>query len=139
MTFMSSPFVTSSLPVYQNAIKNILFRVATLLIQLSIYKFFSFLAFKSNAYTSFLMFNEDHIQKLLYVLSRGLSRRSLLVLTFAVLFAFGNLYDTLLWALDSPGYVPKSTLVTASSVTNQLLANPAYIVFMSEPMQNLSS
>jgi len=135
----ASGFVTSSLPVYQNAIKNILFRVATLLIQLTIYKFFSFLAFKSNAYTSFLMFNEDHIQKFLFVLSRGLTRRSLLVLAFAVLFAFGNLYDTLLWALDSPGYVTKSTLVAASSVTNHLLANPPYIVFMSDPTQNPSS
>src|SRR5258705_6704852 len=104
MTFMSSPFVTSSLPVYQNAIKNILFRLATLLIQLTIYKLFSFLAFKSNAYTSFLMFNEDHIQKLLFVLSRGITRHSLLVLAFAVFFGFGNLYDTLLWALYSPGY-----------------------------------
>ena len=130
---MSSSFATSLLPVYQNYIKNILFRVATLLIQLSVLKLFSFLAFKSNAYTSFLMFSEDHVQKLLFVLSRGLTRHSLLVLAFAVFFGFGNLYDTLLWALDSPGYIIKSTLVPASSAMNQLLANPAYIVFMSDP------
>jgi len=136
---MPSSIATSSLPVYQNYIKNILFRVATLLIQLTVYKLFSFLAFKSNAYTSFLMFKEDHIQRLLFVLSRGLTRQSLLVLAFAVFFAFTNLYDTLLWALDSPGYLTRSTLVTASSVTNQLLANPAYIVYMSDPTENLTS
>lgn len=136
---MPSSFLTSSLPVYQNYIKNILFRVATLLIQLTVYKFFSFLAFRSNAYTSFLMFKEDHVQRLLFVLSRGFTRHSLLVLAFAVSFAFANLYDTLLWALDSPGYITKSTLVTASSATNQLLANPAYIVFMSNPAGDLTS
>jgi len=136
---MFSFFVTSSLPVYQNYIKNILFRIATLLIQLTIYKLFSFLASKSNAYTSFLMFNEDHVQKLLFVLSRGITRRSLLVLAFAVFFGFGNLYDTLLWALDSPGYVTKSILVTASSATDQLLANPTYIVLMSDPTKNPAS
>jgi len=138
LSFVSLPsmfsfFATSSLPVYQNYIKNILFRVATLLIQLSILKLFSFLAFKSNAYTSFLMFNEDHMQKLLFVRSRGLTRHGLLVLAFALFFGFGNLYDTLLWALDSPGYIAKTTLVTALTATNQLLADPAYIVYMSNP------
>jgi len=136
---MSSSFIISSLPVYQNFIKNILFRVATLLIQLTIYNLFSFLAFKSNAYTSFLMFKEDQMQRLFFVLSRGLTRHSLLVLAFAAFFAFANLYDTLLWALDSPGYITRSTLVTTSSVTNQLLANPAYIVFMSDPTKNVTS
>ena len=133
-------FFASSLPVYQNYIlKNILFRVATLLIQLTIYKLFSFLAFKFNAYTSFLMFNEDHVQKLLFVLSRGITRHGLLVLAFAVFFGFGNLYDTLLWALDSPGYITKSTLVTASSAADQLLANPTYLVLMSDPTKNPAS
>jgi len=131
--------VTSSLPVYKNSIKNILFRAATLLIQLAIYKLFSFLAFKSNAYTSFLMFKEDHVQKFLFVLSRGLTRHGLLVLVFAVFFAFANFYDTLLWVLDSPGYVTRSTLVTASSVTNQLLDNPAYVVFIADPTENVAS
>ena len=79
------------------------------------------------------------MQKLLFILSRGITRRGLLVLAFAVFFGFGSLYDTLLWALDSPGYVSISTLVTASSVTNKLLANPAYLVFMSDPSQNPAS
>jgi hypothetical protein len=123
-------FSLSVLPVHQNAIKNILFRLSAILLQFCIYKLFSFLAFKSSAYTSFLMFAEDIVQKLLFVSSRGFtSRHALLVVAFTALFTAGGLYDTLLWALDNPGFVIRSTIVPASSVASQLLSNPSYIIF----------
>lgn len=134
----SSWFTTSALPVEQNVVKNILFRVAALLFQFTVLKVFSYWAFKSQAYTSYLMFAEDSIQKILFLLSRGLSRQSLLVLSFAILFAVAGFYDTLLWALDSPGYVIQSSRVNAAAVVNQMVSNPAYILPITDPSKDAS-
>ncbi|TFK37924.1 hypothetical protein BDQ12DRAFT_735865 [Crucibulum laeve] len=132
-------FLISTISVQENAVKNILFQASTMLLRLAVFKIFSFLAFKMNAYTSFLMFTEDTIQKLFFLTARPPLRHSLLVLAFAVAFASSGLYDTLLWALDSPGYITKSTTVdvSASLLSSQLLADPLYNVFISNPEKNL--
>lgn len=67
-----------------------------------------------------------------FVVSRGFTRQAIMVLIFTASFAAAGFYDTFLWALDSPGFVIKSAMVDASSVTRELLANPAYIVFLSD-------
>ncbi|KAF8877388.1 hypothetical protein BD779DRAFT_1629001 [Infundibulicybe gibba] len=134
-----SSFTTSVLPVQENVVKNIIFRVSALCLQLAVYNLCSYCAFKSKAYTSFLMFAEDYIQRLFFISSRGWSRSALIVLGFAILSPLAGLYDTLLWSLDSPGYVIKSSRVNGSAVDDQLLTTPPYIVFIANSAGNVNS
>ncbi|KAF8961965.1 hypothetical protein BDZ97DRAFT_1165956 [Flammula alnicola] len=138
MPLPSTSFFVSTLPVGQNAVKNILFRVATILLNFIILRLFAFLAFKTQDYTSFLMFSEDVIQKALYVFDRKLTRQTMLVAMFACLTGAAGFYDTLLWGLDSPGYVTKSTRVNAGVLSSEMLDSPAYITLISNPMDDLS-
>lgn len=119
-------FLASSLPVRQNAVKSILFRTAALLLQFSIYKFSCFVAYRQNEYTAYLMFAEDIVQQLYFVAARKCNRSGMLVLSLAVLLLLGGLYDTLLWALDSPGYV--AIKHPALATAKDLLDHPSYIV-----------
>lgn len=95
---------------------------------LFIYKLFSLLAARSHQFTSYLMFAEDYIQRWLFLSSRGLSRASLVVLGFSILNVLASLYGTLLWALDSPGYIFRQSDVTAAAYTRLRNMNPPYIV-----------
>ncbi|KAF8993280.1 hypothetical protein BDQ17DRAFT_151393 [Cyathus striatus] len=132
-----SKFIVSSLPVHDNAVKNIIFHAATIMLQISITKFFAFLALRSNYYTSYLMFSENIIKKAVFAASRKFRPQALLVLLFAIAFSASNLYDTLLWALDSPGYIIHSSTVTAEDASNNMLTSPSYINFISNPTRNL--
>ena len=132
------PFLVSRFPVLQNAIKNLLFRGATIILTVVFYRFFAFLAFRKGDYTSFLMFAEDLIQKFLFVLSRKFNRQAVLVTSFAGLTFAAGFYDTLLWAMDSPGYVIKSKPVNAEVLTEHMVAAPSYITFVSNPERDLN-
>jgi len=123
-----SPFVNSSLGIYHNALKSILFRIAELLLAYTIFKLFSLLAAKAKSFTSYLMFSEDHIQKSIYIVSERGSKNSFLVLGFTIAYSLAQLYGTLLWGLDAPGYIEKSRNVTAAALNSSLLADPGYIV-----------
>ncbi|KAF8877385.1 hypothetical protein BD779DRAFT_1475264 [Infundibulicybe gibba] len=136
---VASSFTVSVLSVQHNVVKNVIFRVSALCLQLAVYNLFSYGAFKSKAYTSFLMFAEDHIQRFFFVSSRGWSRSSLIVLGFAILSPLAGLYDTLLWSLDSPGYVIRSSQVNGSTVEDQLLTTPPYIILIANSAGNVSS
>lgn len=128
----TAKFLTSSYNVYQNAFKNILFRVATITLDYVILRVFCIVAFWRNDYTSFLMFAENVIQKVLFISSRGFTaRQSLLVGAFALIAAAGSLYDTMLWAIDNPGFILKHRAVDAASLASQLVKNPAYVVLVS--------
>ena len=131
-------FLASSLPVGQNAVKNILFRASTIALHFVIYRFLSLLAFKSRDYTSFLMFAEDVAQKVRYIVSRGFSGKALLVLAFAILTASAGFYDTLLWSLDFPGYVTKVKIVSAGELSSSMVESPSYITFLANPSNDLS-
>ncbi|KIK03992.1 hypothetical protein K443DRAFT_94105 [Laccaria amethystina LaAM-08-1] len=131
-------FTTSVLSVRENAVKNVIFRAATLLLQLFIVNMFAFIAARSNAYTSYLMFAENFIQKFFYVTSRNFNRHALLLLAFVALGALSGLYDTLLWALDSPGYVVRSKTTNAASLSQDIVINPAYITYVSNPTGNVN-
>ncbi|KAM0549190.1 hypothetical protein ACHAPJ_009499 [Fusarium lateritium] len=96
-----------------------------------IYKFFSLIAARSNQFTSYLMFTEDYIQRTLYISSRGLSRAGLVVLVFSLLNLILSLYGTLLWALDSPGYIFRASNATIADYQDQRNDNPPYIVQLS--------
>jgi hypothetical protein len=137
-TALQGFFTTSVLSVRENAVKNVIFRAATLLLQLFIVNTFAFIAARSNAYTSYLMFAENFIQKFFYVTSRNFNRHALLLLAFAALGALSGLYDTLLWALDSPGYVVRSKTTNAASLSQDIVINPAYITYISNPTGNVN-
>lgn len=51
-----------------------------------------------------------------------------MVLWFAILFAAGALYDTMLWTLDAPGYHLSTTTMPASAVQDSTRPNPPYVL-----------
>ncbi|KAM0260329.1 hypothetical protein ACHAPA_010305 [Fusarium lateritium] len=77
------------------------------------------------------MFTEDYIQRTLYITSRGLSRAGLVVLVFSIVNIAISLYGTLLWALDSPGYIFQASNATITDYQDQRNTNPPYIVQLS--------
>ncbi|KAF4341194.1 hypothetical protein FBEOM_4852 [Fusarium beomiforme] len=126
----SSAFIKSSIPLYHNALKSIIFKCAELLMGIFIFKLFSLIAARSKQFTSYLMFTEDYIQRTLYISSRGLSRAGLVVLAFSLLNIVFSLYGTLLWALDSPGYIFRASNETVADYQSQRNDDPPYIVQM---------
>ncbi|KAF4439150.1 hypothetical protein FACUT_4332 [Fusarium acutatum] len=124
----SSSFIKSSIPLYHNAVKSVIFKCAELLMGIFIFKLFSLLAARSRQFTSYLMFTEDYIQRKLYISSRGLSRAGPVVLAFSLLNIVFSLYGTLLWALDSPGYIFKATNATVADYDSQRNGDPPYII-----------
>ncbi|KAK1830364.1 hypothetical protein QBC39DRAFT_354273 [Podospora conica] len=128
MLSSNSTFVRTEIPVQENAIKSLIFRVAELLLVFAIWKIFSLLAAAQNLFTSFLLFAEAPIQKAHFVLSRGLSKDAVLVATFTFIYAASQLFATVLWALDAPGHVVSTHQITASSVSTPFLDNPDYMV-----------
>jgi len=99
ISLAKSSFTVSSLPVDYNAVKSLIFSAARLFFGLALYKCFSLIAARLDLFSSYLMFSEDYTQNALYMWSRGFSRNTLLVLSFAILYAVANLYGTLLWGL----------------------------------------
>ncbi|KAF5667105.1 hypothetical protein FHETE_5808 [Fusarium heterosporum] len=127
----SSSFIKSTIPLYHNAVKSIIFKCAEIFMGIFIFKLFSLIAARSNQFTSYLMFTEDYLQRLLYITSRGLSRAGLVVLLFSLLNVVLSLYGTLLWALDAPGYIFETSNATISDYQDQRNANPPYMVPLS--------
>ncbi|ENH66424.1 hypothetical protein FOC1_g10000574 [Fusarium oxysporum f. sp. cubense race 1] len=124
----TSGFVKSSIPLYHSALKSFIFKCAELLMGIFIFKLFSLIAARSNQFTAYLMFTEDYIQQSLFISSRGLSRGGLVVLLFSLLSITSSLYGTLLWALDSPGYIFQATNTTVAADQRQRNENPPYII-----------
>jgi hypothetical protein len=140
MVSSSSAFVKSSLDVGQNAVKSILFRLAAMLLQYTVYKMFALIASRKKAFMPYLMFTEDAVQKTLFVAYNFLRANGMLVLSFAALFAVAGVFDTFLWYLDAPGYVPRPSLVNARTVApQQLLPQPSYLVQHSTTPGNVTA
>ncbi|KAM0227702.1 hypothetical protein ACHAP5_012124 [Fusarium lateritium] len=127
----TSSFLYSTIPLYHNALKSIIFKCAEILMGIFIFKFFSLIAARSNQFTAYLMFTEDYIQRTLYITSRGFSRAAIVVLLFSLLNIVVSLYGTLLWALDSPGYIFQASNATISDYEDQRNVNPPYIIQLS--------
>ncbi|KIL88240.1 hypothetical protein FAVG1_08319 [Fusarium avenaceum] len=127
----TSTFIRSAIPLYHNAVKSIIFKCAEFLMGIFIFKLFSLIAARSNQFTSYLMFTEDYIQRTLFITSRGFSRAAIVVLFFSLLNIVVSLYGTLLWALDSPGYIFQASNATISDYADQRNVNPPYIVQLS--------
>lgn len=124
-----SGFVTSTVPVYNNVAKQILFKLGALLLQVFIFKTFSLLASSRKAFTSYLMFTEDYIQRTLFIFSRGFSSSTMIVLSMTILVFVGTWFDSVLWALDSPGYRTQKANVTAAKIADHLLPEAGYLLF----------
>ncbi|KAM0192206.1 hypothetical protein ACHAPI_008376 [Fusarium lateritium] len=127
----TSSFIYSTIPLYHNALKSIIFKCTEILMGIFIFKFFSLIAARSNQFTAYLMFTEDYIQRTLYITSRGFSRAAIVVLLFSILNIVVSLYGTLLWALDSPGYIFQASNATISDYEDQRNVNPPYIIQLS--------
>jgi hypothetical protein len=129
MLSSNATFVRTEIPVQENSIKSLIFRVAELLLVFAIWKIFSLLAAAQNRFTSFLLFTEAPIQKAHFVRSRGLSKDAVLVAAFTLIYTAAQLFATVLWTLDAPGHVVRTHQITASSVsTTPFLDNPEYMV-----------
>lgn len=74
------------------------------------------------------MFAEDYIQRCLFMSSRGFSRASLVVLSFSILNILASFYGTLLWAVDSPGYIFRESNVSVAEYESLRNKDPPYIV-----------
>jgi len=125
--------------VEHNAVKSIIFRFAEFLVAWAVYKFFSLLACRTRAFTAYIIFSEDYIQKALFVISRRFSGHGLLVLAFTIVYVAADLYGTLLWALDAPGYTAVKQNVTAASVMSSVLEHPGYLVQWSRPAGDVAA
>ncbi|KAK2745862.1 hypothetical protein FQN57_003475 [Myotisia sp. PD_48] len=128
MLTSASQFIGSSFAVGHNVVKAILFRIAGILIQLFVIKFFSLLAYYQRSFTAYLMFTEDYVQRAIFIFTRGFGRHAMLVLFLTIFLLGAALYDTLLWGLDSPGFIHVGYNVSSLSLKNQLLDSPGYVV-----------
>lgn len=117
-------FLETPLPLPSNAVKSLIFRSSALLVQLTVTKLFSLIAYHNEAFTSYLIFSEPLPQQLLYIF-RG---RSFFVLTFLVFITIGGLWDTMLWGLDQPGFIPRSHLVDADTFAKHRHQDSAYAI-----------
>lgn len=132
-------FANSTIVVYNNVAKQVLFKLGALLLQVFMFKICALLASSRRAFTSYLMFTEDYIQRTLYIFSRGFSSGGIIVLFVTILLFVGTWFDTLLWGLDSPGYLAQKTNVTAAEIATHLLPEPGYLVFSSSTPGNVAS
>lgn len=64
-------------------------------------------------------------------------RSAAIVLVFTVSYTLANMYDTLLWALDAPGYVTRSQAVNGTTISPFLLQNPSYVTIINDPDHDL--
>jgi hypothetical protein len=136
---LHNSFADSTIVVYNNVAKQVLFKLGALLLQLFIYKIFALIASSRRAFTSYLMFTEDYIQKTLYIFSRGFSSGGIILLLLTISLFVGTWFDAVLWALDSPGYIARKANVTAATIANNLLPEPGYLVFSSSAVGDVAS
>lgn len=139
MIFSNSSFVHTAFAVRDNTVKSLTFRVAELLLIFAIWKLFSLFAALQNRFTSFAIFFDNPIQKAYFVWTRGLSRDALLVSSFTILYTAAQLYGTLLWALDAPGYVIQTRQTPASTISSWLIDTPEYIVSYNVTSRSLNA
>lgn len=128
-----SDILTTTIELPANAVKSLLFSFSALLVQLTISNIFSLIAFRYDAFTSYLIFSEPLGQKLIYILRR----KSFLVLSFLVLFSAGGLWGTVLWGLDHPGFVLHPHRVSADTLAKHRRPNPAYAIMSQSAAGNI--
>jgi hypothetical protein len=127
--WISNVLLVSTFSVGHNAAKNLIFRVSSLLLQYTVFKLLSYIAYRLTAYTSFLMLLEDFVQKLYFAHSYGFQKEhSWIVIASLILFPAAGVYDTCLWMFDAPGYIIRSTITNAQSFSQQALPDHPYVL-----------
>jgi hypothetical protein len=110
-----------------------MFRGASMLLQNTVYRNFTLIASKKKAFTTYLMFSEDLVQKVLFVRHSPPTGHCLLLLCFIALFALTGLYDTFLWFLDVPGFVARPRTVNVKTAVPQPLPQRAKVLHTVTP------
>ncbi|KAF7556316.1 hypothetical protein G7Z17_g1567 [Cylindrodendrum hubeiense] len=85
------------------------------------------------------MLTEDYIQRFLFLSSSGLSRAGLIVLFFSIFNMVASLYGTLLWALDSPGYIFRESNVKVAEYESLRNMDSPYIIQLYLDPNNLQN
>ncbi len=134
------PFLVSSVPLYNNAIKSILFSLARLLARTAVQSFFALWAARAGLFTAFLMFDQGWRQRGLFVWARGvLTHSGILVIAFSLMLLQSDFYGTALWALDCPGYVLHRSGGILADLDRPLRDDRDYITILHATPDNLAS
>ncbi len=139
MVASASPFVKSSLDVGLNAVKSILFRTASILLQFAVYKVFALVASKKKAFMPYLMFSENAVQQVMFIAYNFVRVNGFLVLGFVSFFALAGVFDTFLWFLDAPGFVARPSRVNGRTMVQKLLPEPPYVAAYAGGFGNVSA
>lgn len=140
MSFCTSPYCESKIPLYNNAIKSILFGCAALLAGAVVQSLFSLSAARANRFGPLVMFEQGLRQRALFVFSRKFfTAARFLVLAFSVFGLMASFYGTMLWSLDAPGYVLRESSKTLADFDNPLLDQRDYIMALTATPTNLAS
>jgi hypothetical protein len=103
------------------------------------YKIFAMIAYKRTAFVPYLIFAEDAVQQAMYIMYNIFRGHGMLVFAFAIFFTAAGMYDTLLWLLDAPGYMPQHSKVSVDTVAHQLLPDPNYVVLHTAATGNVTA
>lgn len=128
-------FHTSTIQLPANALKSILFHFSALFLQLAVSNVFTLIAFRNDAFTSYLIFSEPLFQQFMYIFRR----HSFLVFSFLVLFTAGGLWATMLWGLDHPGFILHPHRVHADTLASHRRRGPQYAVMSQSPPGNIAT
>jgi hypothetical protein len=139
MVASASPFVKSSLDVRLNAVKSILFRSASIMLQFAVSKLFALIASKKEAFMPYLMFSEDVVQQAMFIAYTFVRANACLVLGFVVCFALAGVFDTFLWFLDAPGFLARPCRVNGQTLVPKLRPERAYVAAFAGQFGNVSA
>ncbi len=139
MVASASPFVKSSVDVRLNAVKSILFRSASIMLQFAVSKVFALIASKKKAFMPYLMFSEDVVQQMMFIAYTFVRANGCLVLGFVCCFALAGVFDTFLWFLDSPGFVARPSRANGQTLVPKLLPERAYVAVFAGQFGNVSA
>ncbi len=125
---------------YHNALKSLVFGLAELCFGLAMQYLFACVASGCNLFTPFMMFAEGIRQRLLFVWDRGFrSGPGGLVLAFSITLLAAKFYGTMLWSLDSPGYLLVGTNKTITAFQNPVVASADSVIHLSVSPDDLWS
>ncbi len=140
MSFCTSPYCESSILLYNNAVKSLLFACAALLAGLMVQSLFSLAAARANRFGPLVMFEQGLRQRALFVFSaKFFTLGRFLVLTYSVFYLMAGFYGTMLWSLDAPGYVLRESSKALTDFAHPLLDQRDYIITVTATPTNLAS
>ncbi|RPA79853.1 hypothetical protein BJ508DRAFT_362924 [Ascobolus immersus RN42] len=142
-------FLETSVSVGSNSVKAFLFRIPAVLFNVFVYRIFGVIAMKYHSFTANILFREDYIQRFIFILEFFQNRKipkkqAVLVFAFTVFAFISSLYDQVLWAAESPGYIYVDKVKTASDAAvsaqlESLKATDHTVLLMNSQIGNTES